>query len=403
MSISITYNILFEVRIMHHFFLNKGEKVYDTMSDEEKANIMLKYDVRDFFEIIPTEECKKILRAHNCIFKMTSSGIIAGLRAESDGQVPPKFKSFIPLADDLVFTFLVRLRDMDFMNYTALPLKGNEGKIFSFQNTTSGSPKKFPALSAIPPLYKAATEYMPGDMLSDDPVNQTKLFIALLKTTKATSTMTDWRKEETADNLPLQYVNVSDRYPLVRGSYSYHVKVADVEPAVAVKTASGKIVTPDVKTLPGEFRTLQIDMRPFPDGFYSIHVESADHLYIDDVGFYLLQQRESPFGIIHLTVKSDNASFNMLDPQGFLRSPAYELRIRNRSTHWRYVGKKFNGDSVTNNPLPLTRLGFIENVKVKGKDGFFIDDLPNPSTSIIKTEAMTKTGEKKFYSEIHIN
>jgi hypothetical protein len=93
----------------------------------------------------------------------------------------------------------------------------------------------------------------------------------------------------------------------------------------------------------------------------------------------------------------------MLDPLGNMRSPTYELRFRNRMTRWRYIGKKFNIDSVTDTPLPLTRFGFIENVTVLGKNGELIDDLPNPAVSIIKTEALTKTTEKNYYSEIHIN
>ena len=403
MSISITYDILFEVRIMHHFFLNKGENEFDSMSDIEKANMMLKYDARELFEIVPTEECRKIMGAHNCIFKLTSTGVIVGLRAESDGLEPPKFKPFITLADDLKFTFLIKLRDMDFMNFTALPFTGNSGQLFTFQNTISGGSKKFPALSVIPPIYEAAKEYLPGDMLSDNLSNQTKLFTALQKTTQVTSTASEWLTEVLADNLPLQYVNVNDRHPLVRGIFSYKVKDVNVEPVAIIKTATGITVTPKVTSLPGEFRTLQVDMREFPEGFYSMHIESAAPVYSDDVAFYFLQQRESPFGIIQLNAKSDDVSYNMLDSQGNMRSPAFELRFRNRSTRWRYVGEKFIAASFTDNPLPLTRFGFIENVKVIGKDGNPIDDLPNPATTIIKTEALAKTAEKNFYSEIHIN
>lgn len=402
MSISITYGILFEIKIMHHYFLNKGEEVYDTMSDADKANMMLKYDAREIFEIIPTEECTKILSAHNCIFKNTSTGLIVGLRAESDGLEPPKFKSFVTLADDLMFTFLVKLRDMDFMNYTALPFTGNSGQLFTFQNTIAGGSKKFPSLSTVPPLYQAAKEYFPGDMLSDNLNNQTKLSTALQKTTQVTSTASDWMTEVSADNLPLQYVNVNDRHPIVRGIFSYHVKDANVEPVATVKTANGIIVTPKVTILPGEFRTLQVDMRQFPEGFYTMHIESGAPVYSDNIAFYLLQQRESPFGIIQLNVKSDDATYNMLDPLGNMLSPAYELRFRNRLTRWRYIGKKFNDASVTDTPLPLTRFGFIENVSVMGKDGELIDDLPNPAVSIIKTEALIKTTEKNYYSEIHI-
>ena len=403
MSISITYGILFEVRILHHFFLNRGKDMYDSMSDAEKADMMLKYDAREIFEVVPTGDCSKILHAHNCIFRFTSQGIIIGLRAEADDQEPPKFKPFKSLDDDLKFTFLIKLRDMDFMNYTALPFTGNSGQVYSFVNTITGSPKKSPAISVIPPVYTAATEYFPGDMLSDNPNNQSKLFTALRKTSSVTSNAGEWLTEVLADNLPMQYVNVNDRHPLVRGLFSYQVKVAGIEPIATVKTASGLTVTPQITILPGDFRTLQIDMRHFPEGFYSMHVESAVPVYTDDIAFYLLHERVSPFGIIEINVKSDDPSYNIFDPQGFMLSPAYELRFRNRSTRWRYVGKKFNAASVTEKPLPLTRHGFIEDVKVIGKDGGLIDDLPNPTTSVIKTEALVKATEKNYYSEIHIN
>lgn len=403
MSVSITYNILFEVKIMHHFFLNRGTAIFDSMSVADQADVMLKYDVREIFEIVPTEECMKIMNANKCIFKATSSGIIVGLRAESNQQQPPKFKPFSSLADDLAFTFIVKLRDFDFMNYTALPFTGNSGQAFIFQNIVAGAPKKFPALSAIPPVFEAAKEYLPGDMLSDNASNQTKLFTALRKTTQNTSTATDWLTELSAANLPMQYANANDRYPLVRGIFTYPVKDADTEPTATVKTATGITVTPKVTLLAGDFRSVQIDMRELPDGFYTVHFESAAPAYSDDVAFYLLQQRENPFAIIRLHVKSDNAAYSMLDPQGFMLSPVYELRFRNRSTHWRYVGKKFNDASVTSAPLPLTRFGFIENVAVPDKDGHLVDNLPNPAVSIIKTEALTKTTEKNFYSEIHIN
>jgi hypothetical protein len=403
MSISVTYHVLFEVKIMHHYFLNRGTVIFDSMSVADQADVMLKYDAREIFEIVPTEECTKILNANHCIFKATSTGIIVGLRAGSDGQAPPKFKPFSSLADDLIFTFIVKLRDFDFMNYTALPFTGNSGQTFVFQNIVSGGPKKYPALTAIAPLYEAAKEYLPGDMLSNNANNPTKLFTALRKTTQNTSTATDWLTEQSAANLPMQYANVNDRHPVVRGIFSYQVKNADTEPTATVKTAAGITVTPKVTILPGDFRTVQMDMRELPDGFYTVHFESAAPVYSDDVAFYLLQQRENPFGIIRLHAKSDDATYNMLDPQGFMLSPVFELRFRNRSTHWRYVGKQFNDASVTAAPLPLTRFGFIENVQVTDKDGHWVDNLPNPAVSIIKTEALTKTTEKNFYSEIHIN
>lgn len=403
MSLTITYNILFEVKIIHHYFLNKGGVVFDKMTEEERADIMLKYDAREYFDIIPSEECRKVLNAHQCIFRATSQGLIVGLRAESDQHDPPGFKPFISMAEDLKFTFLIQLRDYEFMNYTALPLSGNTSTMYVFRNINGGTAKQFPSLSATAPLYKPGQEYLPGDMLSNNLSNPSRLFIAKQKTTNPTSNATDWLKELKSEDFPISYVNVNDLQPLVRGTLLYKVKTAGVEPVATVKNAEGTVLTPRIVMLPGDFRILQVDMRGFPEGYYSMHVESAVPAYSDDISFFLLQQSISPFGVIHLQVKSDNAQYNMFDAQGFMQSPSYELRFRNRATHWRYIGKDFTDGSVTDNPLPLTRFGFIENVKVYNKDGIEVDDMPNPSITMIKTEAMTKADEKRYLSEIHIN
>lgn len=403
MAVTITYNKLFEVKMLHHFFLNKGETVFDSMADEDKALTMLNYDVREFFDIYPTPECQKALNSHNCVFKATSQGIIIGVRAEGDDQNPPNLSLFNPFDDDQVFTFVIQLKDMGFMNYTALPITGNSGKMSVFSNLISGSPRSFPSLTSNPPVYEADTEYYPGDMLANDTNNLTTLFTALKKTTSPVTDTDDWMTETLAENVPLTYANINDKHSVVHGMLLYKVSETDVTPSITVKTASGITITPEINILAGEYRTVQVDMRGFPDGFYTIHFESSDPHYVDDIAFYLFQKRSNPFGILNLALHSDDPAYSMVDGNGFLRSPVYELRFRNRHTYWRYVGKAFNTNSVTENPLPLTRYGVITNVTVKDKDGADVEDLPNPGYAPVKTEALSKPDEKKYYSEIHIN
>jgi hypothetical protein len=403
MSLIITYNILFEVNILHHYFLNRGERVFDLMTEEEKAEIMMKYDVREFFSIIPSDECRKKLEAHQCIFKATSKGLIVGLRAESNGEDPPRFKPFSHLPDDLEFIFHVHFSDHALMNYSALPLSGNGGTIYVFGNVSGGVARQYPSISATAPLFKTGTEYLPGDMVSDNLGNPTKLFIAKLKNTSGTSNTTNWLREKKADGFPVTYANVNDRRTLVRGTFLYRVTTAGVEPAVTIKNASGNEVKARIDIIPGDFRILQVDMRGLPEGIYSMHAESSSPAYSDDISFFLLQQSASPVGVIQVRVKSDQAAYNLLDAEGFMLSPEFRLRFRNRATHWRYIGKDFNEGSVTGLPLPLTRYGFVENVSVPDKDGVLVDDLPNPSVTTIRAEAMTKPDEKRFLSEIHIN
>lgn len=403
MGISVTYSILFEVHVLHHYFLNRGVKNFALMTADEQAGVMLKYNIHEFLDIVPTEECRKNLNRHQCIFKRTAAGIIVGLKADLDSQNPVKYKPFHEIDNDLIFTFHIHLKDFSLLNYTDLPLTGDSGQVYLFSNSTGSASKAFPSLCTFPATFENGRQYLPGDMVVNNGTTPTKLYTARLKTGANPIGSPDWLEENKNDSFPMSYADACDRIQMVRQQLLYRVKTADVEPEVVITAASGTVVGVKSDLLPGEFRTIQIDLRGLPEGPYSLHAESADHTYQDDLTFYLLQRKESPFAILQLAVKSDSAAYDMLDPQGCMLSPSYELRFRNRATHWRYVGKNFNVSSVTSNPMPLTRFGFIDNVSVPNKDGIPVDDLPNPEVTMIKAEALTVQAEKKFYSEIHIH
>ncbi len=250
MSQILLYKSLFEVNILHHFFLNKGEQEWDKMNQEDKHRMESNYDIREIFDITPTQESTKVLSSHSCIFKRTSTGILVGIKAKSDELNPGKFNSFVPLADNLTFRFLVKLKDMNFMNYTALPLQGNRGKIFVFSNSLNNTSNTFPALSAMPPVFNPGNIYMPGDMLSDDANNQTKLFTALVKTGN-NPISADWLTENGNINTPLSYVNVNDSYPVANGFFTYTMKVKDAKPIAILKNSSGITIQPKMEVLPG--------------------------------------------------------------------------------------------------------------------------------------------------------
>lgn len=402
MSQSLLYKSLFEVKILHHFFLNKGEQEWDKMSQVDKDRMESNYDIREIFDITPTPESTKALSSHSCIFKKTSTGLLVGIKAEADKLNPGKFNSFVPLADNLTFRFLVRLKDLNFMNYTALPLQGNGDKIYVFSNSLNKTPNTFPALSAIPPVFKSGNTYLPGDMLSDSANNPTKLFTALEKTSNNPTLSADWQTEIGNATTPLSYVNVNDRYPVANGFFTYTMKVKDAKPIATLKNSSGFSIQPKMEVLPGDFQTLQIDLLKYPQGIYSIHIDSDDPTYHDDATFYLLQGSEVPFALIEIKVKSNQPAYDLFI-QGDLRSPTLEIRFRNRWTHWRYLGKLFNPPYVLENPLPLTRYGNIEITKPPEPEDTKTIILPNPSVSLIKAEALMHTEEKKYYSEIHIN
>lgn len=403
MGMTLSYSILFEVNVLHHFLLNRGQQNFAAMNLDEQAAMMLLYDSGSIFQIVPSARSRADLDRHNCLVRQTATGLIVGMKAQADSGPPKSYTPSQTLDDDLVFTFYLHLRDFNLLNFTALPLTGNTGRIYLFQNLTGGHGKTFPSLAAHPPLYAAGRTYLPGDMVVDDAITPSTLHIARVKTIAAPTGSADWLTESAAEGLPMSYVGENDRYPLVRQQLYYRVKTAEVEPEIEITNAFGKLIEAKRQILPGGHRTIQIDLRGLPEGLYSLHAHTADLSYQDDLQFYLLQQQETPFAILELAVKSAVTAYDMLDAQGRLRSPVYELRFRNRATHWRYVGKQFNASSVTTTPMPLTRFGVIDNISVLDKSGTPVDDLPGPEVTMIKAEALAVEAEKKFYSEIHIN
>jgi hypothetical protein len=402
MSRRILYENLFELKILHHFFLDKGEVRWDEMSAADQDKLIALYDIREFFEITPTPECRQALFSHHCTVKNTNDGIRVGIKSVPDELQHGKFKAVTPPAAGLTFRFTVRRKDPNFPNYTALPIQGNENAIFVFKNYTAGANLKFPLLSSVPPLYDATRVYQPGDMLSNNPVNPTKLHTALLKTSNNTSNATDWLTETGNSTTPLSYANSNDRHRLARGLFIYTMKEPDSPPVAIIKTLSGETVNPKTEIIPGEFYSLQADMKNFPQGFYRAQITSANPLYEDDFLFYLLQQSDPAFGILEIKTVSDQAEFNLLDGDVLL-SPVFILRFRNRRTHWRYLGKSFDTPFEVEDPLPLTRFGQIEVIKPPEEDDNGTILLPNPTAGMIRTEALTDAGNKKYYSEIHIN
>lgn len=403
MSVTITYHILFEVNILHHYLLDAGTTSFNTMTVEQQAEVMLKYDIRELFDVIPTGQCQKILNAHHCVMKATSQGIIVGIRAE-EAEGTEGYKPFNPFSDDTEFTFILRLRDMNLLNYSALPFPGNTGTMYVFHNNSSLSPKSFPHIAANPPSFHGdGRNYYPGDMLSDNPASASTLFTALRKTVNNPASNTDrWLAEPMTGDNPV-YANENDRQPLERGLVFYPALHVYRKEEVTVVNEAGNIVTPSVDVAEGNNTGIQLDMRPFPDGFYTLHMLSEDEPeHEESYTFYLFKERISPFGMIKLALHAYDDAYNMLNPNGTLRSPVYRLHFRNRRTYWRYLSKDFHTPFVTEEPLPLTRDGVVPNLTAKNKDNEDVD-LPNPGKAPVKTEALSDPNEDKFYSEIHLH
>ena len=106
------YTRLFEVRLLHHYWLDEGATVFDQISPAAKRDArLLGYDVRPLFDVRPTAATEKGLSAYRCVYRTTALGFIVGAPASA----------IIPA--DTVFTFIVSVGSGQVFDYTSLTLR----------------------------------------------------------------------------------------------------------------------------------------------------------------------------------------------------------------------------------------------------------------------------------------
>jgi len=411
MSNSVIYRTLFEVKLLHHYFLNKGAEVYDTITKEtDKLKLFSNYDISEFLEIEPTHTCKKLLKQHRCIFKQTPSGFIIGIRSikKDNGSYTPLLKP----VGSCCFSFIVKFSDSFFINYTCLPLKRKlnnpdevinqlDNLIYYCQNKTANSGMKFPFLTKMAPKFKTGEKYSAGDILSDNDTDVTRLFIAKKITTQSPPG-SDWTDDKQVNNKPLQYAGVNDLQPIFNNLIRFNTQDDDVNPVVTVTDSLNKSIPVKTelvkdKTQSGnEVVVVLTDIHLLDEGLYKIKYEDAANSLDKSFSFYRLRQDAVPDMLIDITTKSNNNAFSLMGAEDVLKEPTFEIRFRNRETQWLYKGANFSDNSITD-PLPLTRNGYVS-ATVKDKDDASVTDLPNPSIKMIKASYPDNT--KDVYNTI---
>jgi hypothetical protein len=99
------------------------------MNAVEAAKQMDDYAMNSFLSITPTLETQEKLRGYNLVFRTVNTGFMVWTKVSANDNAFP----FIPLPDDLSFTFLMHVKDPAFYNYTDLKLD-NQGKTNYFSN-----------------------------------------------------------------------------------------------------------------------------------------------------------------------------------------------------------------------------------------------------------------------------
>jgi hypothetical protein len=310
------YHRLFEVRLLHHYWLDDGETIFDLLAaSETREHRLLNYDMRDFLTVAPTASTARTIAGFGGIFKETGLGFVVGVPADT----------VIPA--DTTLTFGVTVTASAFFNYTALTLVPQKitdifyqpekrvyrykGNVPLLSNLTGGARLlgggKLLFLSQDYPVL-AATDRIESFIVSGS---------SLLQLTSDPPEATTRQLSADVMTVPI-FVHQADVPAIVP------------PPGLSGAPASG----------------IRLDEEDLPDDIFAL--------------IRLAAERPTDHGFSYI----DNLGHPKVVP------PVYQVRFKNRSTTWKYL-RKTTGvlDSQTPAPLPLTFFGNA-GTRPKPSEGF---------------------------------
>lgn len=451
------YAILFEVQVLHDYFLNRGSLVHEALADVQRDALFRSYTSGTFLEVAPTRSAKKRLAGHAMIFKTTASGFLVAVKVAPSSQ---EDRPAIPPEADFRLAFALRISDPRFFNYTSLA--DSSPKFYYFDNDSGNETASNRFLSVLVPSFDTTRAYEAGEVYADSSGALVDLFRALRDTGPAATPIAgDWERippdtwdssaSYTAETVVLfanqiyralidnpgndlsnaaewallgtlanQYVTDADHRTLKPTLFNLDLSGAALPQATVRLYRPGETTAAVEYIYTAESGTLgmvQLDLRDFAPGSYRLEVLNSALVVIPSLGFDLYLDaeaaREGRFGIIEIgTGSGDLALFN---GDGTLRSPHYTLRFLNRATRWRYIFPSAQqvgtgaevapegGDNrflVTDLPRSLTLFGTGTRLQAD------VPETPSVSEEVLLPEPEPKrirNQNAQWYSEIHVS
>src|SRR5690554_3998767 len=170
--ISIDYKILFEVRILHDYYLtdNSGDSFFSF--DEEKKKMIIQnkiksqsYNIQNDLKILISPQDKSLMRGLRIIKVDTCMGFLVAMEVISEpdhGSGEDTFyRPFIQVDQDKYLTFGLGLANPLFYNFSNLRVNNPSNKFYFFKNDGIHSEN---SLSSPIKTLKSGEEYQMGDL-----------------------------------------------------------------------------------------------------------------------------------------------------------------------------------------------------------------------------------------------
>lgn len=287
---------LFEIRLLHHYWLDSGANIFDSLPEARQQQLLAAYDIRSFLSIAPLSSTQKKFKGLGCRFIETGLGCVVGL---------PEDKR---LAENTTFEFEISIVDASFYNYTTLTLLPQ--KIF-----TSGIHR----FKENVPLFSNMTGASRGTGASKS------LFLS-----REIPSLADGDKVEA----------------IYRSGEGALMQLTADQPAADSQELSTSASSVPVFANQADIPAINISgIVGAPARGISLSKDIPDRAYA------LVSIRAK---------RPDDSDFDIIDGSGSARttSPVFQIRFKNRSTVWKYFNKHTSALlSIESNPLPLTRWG----------------------------------------------
>jgi hypothetical protein len=297
------YKRLFEIRLLHHYWLDEGVTIFDLIGDQDKKDkLLLSYDRRTFLAVTPTATTAKVFNGLGCVHKNTALGCVVA--------VPDT----VVISVETEFIFMVTVSAPAVFNYTSLTLqpRGIYEVYYQPEDKTYRYKENVPVLSNLTGTARGTG-------------NNKALYLS-----KEIPNLASDDKVES----------------LVRENNSLMQLTSD-QPGADLQELSAQATDLPVFVHQGD-----IPVITSPAGLTGAPQKGI--LLSDDIP-------DNVFFLIHLAaIRSDDDDFSFInsDGQAKMSGPVYQVRLKNRSTIWQYLDKNSGAViSTESESLPLTHFG----------------------------------------------
>lgn len=317
--VRITYTRIFEVRVLHHFWLDEGATTFGQIADDTaRMQRLLTYDVRRLLAFTPSPATTALITGLRGVFRTTGLGFLVGVPADT----------VVPLAAR--FDFHVTVVAPDYANYTAQPL-WRDGI----------TPATIPSLSPQPVV--TVVDPAADPVTGEHPVHRYKANVPVLSNLTGVARGTG---PDTVLYLSRDYPAANDDdavEALVSVGTQVRQRIGD-PPDAALNVIGAKSELP-VFLHQGDVPPITPPAGSVGAPAFGIELDADTPV---DVGAVIRLAPRRPTG----------SPFNFTDSSGVATPRVFEVHLQNRWTTWQYHDKADGSLTSTEaGPLPLTHFG----------------------------------------------